>query len=431
MKVAAVHAIAALAHAEVPDAVAAAYKGAGLRFGREYLIPKPFDPRLISVVAPAVAKAAADSGVARRPIADLEAYRQKLDARSVFARAKRAEHSVLFAEGEDERVLRAAQIIVDERIATPLLLGRSDVIAKKIGELDLRLEPGQAVHIIDPRDPQVYTKAAEAYYVARKRDGVSRALALSQMRANNSLLAAWLLEHGEADAMLCGAFGRPLDHLAAIRDVIGLRPGVHTLAVMQMLLLPRHQLFICDTHYNADPDAEQITEIALLAAEEVRRFGVTPRIALLSHSSFGTSDLPSARKMRQARELIRRRNPHLAVEGEMRGDAALSPDILHDKMPDSDFVGPANLLVMPNLDAANISYNLLRAAAGNGVTIGGTIPVKGGFISVHFNWFRARFDHQNQTSVRTIHTLPVAFLDSARHLYQRRRTCNLLCYSCV
>jgi malate dehydrogenase (oxaloacetate-decarboxylating)(NADP+) len=382
MKVAAVHAIAELAHAEVADAVAAAYKGAGLRFGREYLIPKPFDPRLITAVAPAVAKAAADSGVARRPIADLEAYRQKLDAlvyhsgqamQPVFAGAKRAERSVILAEGEDERVLRAAQIIVDEKIATPLLLGRPDVIAKKITALDLRLESGQGVRIIDPQDPQVYTKAAEGYYAAKKRDGVSRALALSQMRANSSLLAAWLLEQGEADAMLCGAFGRAFDHLAAIRGVIGLRPGVQTLAVMQMLMLPHHQLFICDTHYNADPDAEQIAEIALLAAEEVGRFGVTPRVALLSHSSFGTSNLPSARKMRKARELIRQRNPQLAVEGEMRGDAALSPDILHDKMPDSDFVGPANLLVMPNLDAANISYNLLRAAAGNGVTVGGIV----------------------------------------------------------
>jgi malate dehydrogenase (oxaloacetate-decarboxylating)(NADP+) len=247
------------------------------------------------------------------------------------------------------------------------------VIAEKVAALDLRLDIGQDVRIVDPDDEQVYTKAAEAYYAARKRDGVSRALALSRMRANGSLLAAWLLEHGEGDAMLCGAIGRTPDHLAAIRDVIGLRPGVRTLAVMQMLLLPHHQLFICDTHCNADPDAEQITEIALLAAEEVGRFGVTPRVALLSHSSFGTSDLPSAQKMRQARELIRRRNPNLAVEGEMHGDAALSPDILHDKMPDTEFVGPANLLVMPNLDAANISYNLLRIAAGNGVTIGGIV----------------------------------------------------------
>ncbi len=382
MKVAAVNAIAELAHAEVADVVAAAYKSADLRFGREYLIPKPFDPRLIAVVAPAVAKAAAESGVARRPIADFEAYRQKLNAlvyhsghamQPVFARAKRAERSVIFAEGEDERVLRAAQIIVDEKIATPLLLGRPDVIAKRIAALDLRLAHGEGFRVIDPHDPQIYTEAAEGYYAARKREGVSRALALSQMRADSSLLAAWLLEHGVGDAMLCGAFGRAFDHLAAIRNVIGLRPGAHTLAVMQMLMLPHHQLFICDTHYNADPDAEQVAEIALLAAEEVGRFGVTPRVALLSHSSFGTSNLPSARKMRKAHELIRQRNPDLAVEGEMRGDAALSPDILHDKMPDSNFVGPANLLVMPNLDAANISYNLLRTAAGNGVTVGGIV----------------------------------------------------------
>ena len=193
------------------------------------------------------------------------------------------------------------------------------------------------------------------------------------MRNNSSLLAASLLQNGEGDAMLCGVFGRTWDHLAAIRDVIGLRPGVRTLAVMQMLVLPQYQLFICDTHCNADPTAEQVAEIALLAAEEVRRFGVTPRVALLSHSSFGTSNLPSARKMRHARDLIRQMNPDLAVEGEMRGSAALSQEILDNAMPDSGFFGPANLLVMPNLDAANISYNLLRIAAGNGVTIGGIL----------------------------------------------------------
>ena len=382
MKVAAVNAIAELARTEAPDTVAAAYKGESLHFGREYLIPKPFDPRLITMVAPAVAKAAADSGVARRPIRDMEGYRQKLDARvhhsgpamqSVFVHAKRANKTVIFAEGEDERVLRAAQIIVDERIAAPLLLGRPDVIARKIGELDLRLEVGKSLRVVNPQDPQVYTTAADSYYAARKRDGVSRALSVSQMRSNGTLLACSLLEAGEGDALLCGVFGRALEHLAAIRDVVGLRVGVHTLAVMQMLMLPDHQVFICDTHSNPDPTAEQVAEIALLAAEEVRRFGVTPRVALLSHSSFGTSKLPSARKMREAREIIRQRNPNLAVEGEMRGDAALSPDILHDKMPDSDFVGPANVLVMPNLDAANISYNLLRMAAGNGVTVGGIL----------------------------------------------------------
>ncbi len=382
MKVAAAHAIAELALVEVPDAVADAYKGEGLRFGREYLIPKPFDPRLITIVAPAVAKAAADSKVARRPIADLDAYRRKLDAmvyrsghamEPVFARARRAEKSVILAEGEDDRVLRAAQIIADEKIATPLLLGRAGVIAEKIKALDLRLEAGGNVRIVDPQDPAVYTKAADHYYAARKRDGVSRALALSQMRNNSSLLAASLLESGEGEAMLCGVFGRTWDHLNAIRNVIGLKAGAKTLAVMQMLVLPQHQLFICDTHCNADPTAEQLAEIALMAAEEVRRFGVTPRIALLSHSSFGTSNLPSARKMRQARDLIRQLDPALDVEGEMRGSAALSQEILDAAMPDSGFVGPANILVMPNLDAANISYNLLRIAAGNGVTIGGIL----------------------------------------------------------
>jgi malate dehydrogenase (oxaloacetate-decarboxylating)(NADP+) len=382
MKVAAAHAVAELARAEVPEAVVDAYKGEELRFGRDYLIPKPFDPRLITMVAPAVARAAAESRVARRPIVDLDAYRQKLDTlvyrsghamEPVFARARRAEKSVILAEGEDDRVLRAAQIVVDENIATPLLLGRASVIERKINALDLRLEAGQDVRIIDPQDPQVYTKAADLYYAAKKRDGVSSALALSQMRNNSSLLAASLLQSGEGDAMLCGVFGRTWDHLAAIRDVIGLRPGVRTLAVMQMLVLPQHQLFICDTHCNVDPGAEQVAEIALLAAEEVRRFGVTPRVALLSHSSFGTSNLSSARKMRQARDLIRQSNPDLAVEGEMRGSAALSQEILDNAMPDSGFVGPANLLVMPNLDAANISYNLLRIAAGNGVTIGGIL----------------------------------------------------------
>ena len=382
MKVAAAHAIAELARAEVPEAVADAYKGEDLRFGRDYLIPKPFDPRLITMVAPAVARAAAESGVARRPILDLDSYRQNLDKlvyrsghamEPVFARARRAEKTVILAEGEDDRVLRAAQIIVDEHIATPLLLGRANVIERKIKALDLRLEAGRDVRIIDPQDPQVYTRAADLHYAARKRDGVSGALALSQMRNNSSLLGATLLQSGEGDAMLCGVFGRTWDHLNAIRDVIGMRPGVRTLAVMQMLVLPQHQLFICDTHYNADPNAEQVAEIALLAAEEVRRFGVTPRVALLSHSSFGTSNLPSARKMRQARDLIRQRNPDLAVEGEMRGSAALSQDILDNAMPDSGFIGPANVLVMPNLDAANISYNLLRMAAGNGVTIGGIL----------------------------------------------------------
>jgi len=382
MKLAAVRAIAALAHAEIPEVVAQAYGAAGLRFGRDYLIPKPFDPRLIEVVAPAVAQAAADSGVAQRPIADTEAYRQKLGRfvyqsgsamQPVFAAAKISPKSVIYAEGEDERVLRAAQVVVDEGIARPLLLGRPEVMARRIAEFGLRLQPGKNCGFIDLLDPSVYGDAADTYYQLRRRDGISRALARAEMRSRSTLLAATMLRMGAADAMLCGTFGRTSDHLQAVRDVVGLREGAATLAVMQMLMLPEHQLFICDTHVNRDPSAEQVAEITLLAAEEVRRFGLTPRVALLSHSSFGSSDAPSARKMRQAVELVRARDPQLAVEGEMRGDASLSQGILDQEFPDSGFAGPANVLVMPNVDAANISYNLLRMAAGQGITVGGIL----------------------------------------------------------
>jgi malate dehydrogenase (oxaloacetate-decarboxylating)(NADP+) len=382
MKLAAVRAIAALAHAEIPEVVAQAYGAAGLRFGRDYLIPKPFDPRLIEVVAPAVAKAAAASGVARRPIADMEAYRERMGRfvyqsgnamQPVFAAAKRNPKSVIYAEGEDERVLRAAQVVVDEGLARPLLIGRPDVMAERIAEFGLRLRPGEDCAFVNLLDPAVYGDAADTYHALRKRDGVSRALARAEMRSRGTLLAATMLRMGAADAMLCGMFGRTSDHLQALRDVVGLREGAATLAVMQMLMLPEHQLFICDTHVNRDPSAEQVAEIARLAAEEVRRFGVTPRVALLSHSSFGSSDAPSARKMREAAARLRELDPQLVVEGEMRGDASLSQAILDQEMPDSGFAGPANVLVMPNIDAANISYNLLRMAAGHGITVGGIL----------------------------------------------------------
>src|SRR5438105_6958656 len=346
MKLAAVRAIAALAHAEIPEVVAQAYGGEGLRFGRDYLIPKPFDPRLIEVVAPAVAQAAADSGVAQRPIADTEAYRQRLGRfvyqsgsamQPVFAAAKASPKAVIYAEGEDERVLRAAQVVVDEGIAQPLLLGRPEVIAQRIAEFGLRLQPGENCAFINPLDPDVYGEAAEAWHQLRKRDGVSRALARAEMRSRSTLLAATMLRMGAAQAMLCGTFGRTSDHLQAVREVVGLREGAATLAMMQMLMLPQHQLFICDTHVNRDPSAEQVADIALLAAEEVRRFGVTPRVALLSHSSFGSSDAPAARKMRQAAEIVRARDPQLVVEGEMRGDASLSQGILDQEFPDSGF----------------------------------------------------------------------------------------------
>ncbi|MDP3925976.1 MAG: phosphate acyltransferase, partial [Hydrogenophaga sp.] len=382
MKLAAVRAIAELAHAEIPEVVAQAYGAAGLRFGRDYLIPKPFDPRLIEVVAPAVAQAAMDSGVATRPIDDMPAYRQRMaqfvyqsgsSMQPLFAAAKRAPKRVVYAEGEDERVLRAAQVVVDEGLARPLLMGRAEVISQRIAEFGLRLTPGHDCDIVNALDPTVYGDAADGYYQLMRRHGVSRAVARAEMRSRGTLLAAMWVRQGRADAMLCGTVGGYAEHLRHVRDVIGLRSGTNTLAAMQMLMLPGRQLFICDTHVNRDPDAEQVAEIALLAAEAVRRFGVTPSVALLSHSNFGGSDAASAVKMRAALGLIRERDPHLAVEGEMRGDAALSKPILDREFPDSGLSIEANVLVMPNVDAANISYNLLRIAAGNGITVGGIL----------------------------------------------------------
>ena len=382
MKLAAVRAIAELAHAEIPEVVAQAYGAVGLRFGRDYLIPKPFDPRLIEAVAPAVAQAAVDSGVATRPIADMPAYRRRLSQfvyqsgssmQPLFAAAKQSPRRVVYAEGEDERVLRAAQVVVDEGLARPLLLGRPDVIAQRIEQFGLRLVVGKDCETVDLLDPAVYGEAADEYHQLRRRDGVTRTAARAEMRSRCTLLAAMLVRQGRADAMLCGTFGAYGEHLRHVRDVIGLRPGTRTLAAMQMLMLPGRQLFICDTHVNRDPDAAQVAEIALLAAEEVRRFGVTPSVALLSHSNFGSSDAASAVKMREALALVKARDPELAVEGEMRGDAALSKTILDHEFPDSGLGCEANVLVMPNVDAANISYNLLRIAAGGGITVGGIL----------------------------------------------------------
>ncbi|WP_077002294.1 NADP-dependent malic enzyme [Variovorax sp. KK3] len=382
MKLAAVRAIAGLAHAEIPEVVAQAYGAAGLRFGAQYLIPKPFDPRLIEAVAPAVAQAAMDSGVALRPIEDLEAYRQRLGQfvyqsggamQPVFAAAKRAPRRVVYAEGEDERVLRAAQVVVDEGLASPLLVGRPDAIAERIAQFGLRLTPGKDCECVDPMDPAVHDEAAEAYYGLVQRRGVSRALAHAEMRGRGTLLGAMLVRQGRADAMLCGTVGRFHDHLAYVRDAIGLRSGACTFAAVQMLMLPGRQLFICDTHVNADPTPQQVAETALMAAEAVRRFGITPSVALLSHSSFGDSNAAGAQKMREALKLVKLRDPGLAVEGEMRGDAALSRSILEREFPEAGLTEAANVLVMPNVDAANIAYNLLRIAAGSGITVGGIL----------------------------------------------------------
>ncbi|MCA0177195.1 MAG: NADP-dependent malic enzyme [Proteobacteria bacterium] len=380
MKLAAVHAIAELAHAEIPDTVAQAYGAQGLRFGPQYLIPKPFDPRLIETVSPAVAKAAMDSGVATHPMADMEAYRQRLGefvyrSRSamqpLFAAARRApSRRVVYAEGEDERVLRAVQVVIDEGLAHPVLIGRPVVIERRIEEFGLRLVPGGNCTVINPQDPAVYTPHAEAYYRKQRRHGITEATAKADMRSKGSLLGAMLVQTGAADAMLCGLQGRYGDHLRHVRDVVGLAPGQHTLAAMQMLILPGQQLFICDTHVNTDPTAEQVADIALLAAAAVRRFGITPSVALLSHSNFGVSDEPSAVKMRAALPLVQARDPELAIDGEMQGDTALSREVRDSVFPDSSLTADANVLVMPNVDAANISYNLLRVTAGGGITVG-------------------------------------------------------------
>jgi malate dehydrogenase (oxaloacetate-decarboxylating)(NADP+) len=312
----------------------------------------------------------------------MPAYRQRMSQfvyqsgssmQPMFAAAKRSPKRVVYAEGEDERVLRAAQVVVDEGLARPVLLGRPEVITQRLTEFGLRLEVGKHCDIVNLLDPAVYGDAADDYFQLKRREGVSRAVARVEMRSRATLLASMLVRQGKADAMLCGTFGSYGEHLRHVRDVIGLRPGTQTLAAMQMLMLPGRQLFILDTHVNRDPTAEQVAEITLLAAEEVRRFGVTPSVALLSHSSFGSSDAASAVKMREALVLIKTRDPQLAVEGEMRGDAALSKTVLDREFPDSDLPTEANVLVMPNVDAANISYNLLRVAAGNGITVGGIL----------------------------------------------------------
>jgi malate dehydrogenase (oxaloacetate-decarboxylating)(NADP+) len=373
MKLATVHALADLTHAEIPAEVANAYGAEGLRFGPEYLIPKPFDPRLIDRIAPAVAKAAMDSGVATRPLADVEAYRAQLrrfvyqsgsTMEPVFAAARKAAKRLVYAEGEEERVLRAAQVVVDEGIAQPILIGRPDVIQMRIERYGLRLKLGSDIECVNVLDDPRYRDTWMEYYQIAKRKGVTRSVAQVEIRTRTTLIGAMLVRKGDADAMLCGTVGPYADHLRC------LRAGVRTLAAMQLLILPNRQLFICDTHVNADPTAEQVAEMTMLAADAVRRFGIAPKVALLSHSNFGSSELPSALKMVEALELVRARNPYFQVDGEMQADTALSHAVLESSMPDSPLAGEANLLIMPNVDAANITYNALRITAGGGITIG-------------------------------------------------------------
>jgi malate dehydrogenase (oxaloacetate-decarboxylating)(NADP+) len=380
MKLACVRAIAELARADVPDVVARAYGRQDIRFGPEYLIPTPFDPRLITTVAPAVAEAAVKSGVATKPMPDMRAYRSQLQSyvyrsgtimEPVFAAAAAgAMRRVAYAEGEEHRVLRAVQVVVDERLAFPVLIGRPETIRGSVRELGLRLEEGRDYEVASPDDEVSFAAMSDAYYGLMRRRGRSRDHARTELRRNATLIGAMMLREGRADGLLCGAVGTYEEHLSVVRDVVGLRDGVRSPAAMNLLMLPNQTVFICDTYINSDPSSEELAEITLLAADEVRRFGLTPRVALLSHSSFGSADTPSARKMRAARDRIAQLAPELEVEGEMHADAALSKRLLDQVLPDSSLTAEANLLIMPNLDAANITFNALKIVSGEGVTVG-------------------------------------------------------------
>jgi len=379
MKHAAVYAIAELAQAEQAEEMEEVYGEENLGFGADHLIPKPFDPRLITRIAPAVAQAAMDSGVAERPIGDMAAYREKLAGfvyhssllmKPVFDAAKRDPLRVAYAEGEDTRVLHAVQTVVDDRIARPILVGRPAVIEQRIANMGLRIRAGEHFELVNPDSDPRYREYWSEYHRLMQRRGITPESAKRDMRRHNTLIAAMLVRMGDADAMLCGTVSQPLRHLRYIDEVIGHRPGVNVYAAMNILMLPKHSLFICDTHVNLDPSAEQVAEMTLLAAEEVRRFGLTPKVALLSHSNFGSHDDASARKMRRARELLENIAPELEVEGEMHGDAALSESMRTASLPGARLKGVANLLIMPNLDAANIAYNLLKMTGADGVTIG-------------------------------------------------------------
>ena len=379
MKLACVKAIAELAQAEQSDEVAQAYAGQDLSFGPDYIIPKPFDPRLIMLIAPAVAQAAEKSGVARRPIKDLDAYREKLQAMvyhsgqlmsPLFSQAKRAPKRVIYADGEDERVLRAAQTAIDEKIALPILIGRPNVINMRVKKMGLRLEAGRNIEIVDPEDDVRFTESWTEYYKLKGREGVTPTIAKAMVRKHNTLIGVLLLKRGDGDALLCGISSRFDNQLKYVEDVIGLKPGASTFAAMNVLMLPDQTLFICDTHVNEDPTAEQVADMTIQAAQEMRRFGIVPKVALVSHSNFGSRPTQSSRKMAQARQLISERAPTLEVDGEMHADSALSESIRMASYPDSTLKGSANLLIAPNLDTGNVTYNLLKMTGSNGVAMG-------------------------------------------------------------
>ena len=380
MEIAAVYAIAELAQAEQSEVVAAAYAGEPLVFGPEYLIPKPFDPRLMIKIAPAVAQAAADSGVALRPISDMEAYRERLQnfvyasgttMKPIYTAAKRGlKKRVAYSEGEEERVLRAAQIVSDEGLARPTLIGRPAVIAERVEKFGLRLKEGLDYEVVNVEDDHRYRDFWQTYHRMQERKGITVQMAKIEMRRRLSLIGAMLLHKGDVDGLICGTWGTNATHLPYVEQVIGKRPGVNTFACMNGLLLPNRQVFLVDTHVNYDPTAEQLAEITVMAANEMKRFGIHPKAALLSHSNFGTSNEPSAVKMRDTLALLQKNAPWLEVDGEMHGDIALDGDARALLMPNSTLQGDANLLVCPNIDAANISYNLLKTAAGGNIAIG-------------------------------------------------------------
>lgn len=380
MKIACVEAIAELAQVEANHEVAAVYANETLEFGPDYLIPKPFDPRLITKLPVAVAKAAMDSGIALRPIKDFKAYERQLQQyfyRSnlvmgpVFDKAKSAPKRVAFAEGEEERVLRAVQIILDEGLAKPILIGRARVLEKRIKQLKLRMEIGKDIEICDPEDDPRYRDYWQHYHTLMERKGVTPNVAKTVVRTSTTVIAALMVERGEADALICGVVGQYLAHLKHLRQIIGLKDGVETPAALVGLIMGKGNLFITDTHVNHDPSVNQVTEMTLMAAEEMRRFGIEPNIALVSHSNFGTSNLPSARKMRDALAEIKDRAPALSIDGEMHADAALSEAIRNVAMPNSSLKGEANLLVMPTVEAASITYNAVKVM--NEATVVGPI----------------------------------------------------------
>ncbi len=382
MEIAAVTAVAELAQVEQSDVVASAYGASNLSFGPEYLIPKPFEPRLIAIIAPAVAKAAMDSGVATRPIKDFVAYKDQLQQfvyhsgtlmKPLFSVAKKVPMSkkrIVFCEGEDERVLRAVQVLIDEKIANPILIGRPAVIARRIERFGLRMVPGTDVEICNPEQDDRYRDYWQTYHRLTERAGVTESYARLEVRRRNTLIGSLMVHKGQADGLICGTIGQTGAHLHYVNQVIGHEPGANIYGAMNGLVLPGRQLFLVDTHINIDPTAEQLADLTILAAQELRSLGIEPKVALLSHSNFGSSQAPSAQKMRDTLAILKEKAPQLQVDGEMHGDCALDSEIRKAIMPESTLVGDANLLVLPNIDAANISYNLLKTAAGNGIAIG-------------------------------------------------------------